>query len=487
MKRVTRRLGIGHNSFRLEVRININRHLTIRRGLLAIRWAVSSRGRFPPRLLPSSTLRSEGLLLPDSLSTLLPSLFGATSNFITLPLYLRTYGDHVRRTGVVSLAHVGLGSISLSPRHTPQRSGLAEVDARLISGVLSGDLVVNVEAIMGGSLPTFIPGKRVIVEKPSGGESSLLLIMPEKCYLCPSFIEGHTAKGVGLRVVNSHIGTYREDDFTPLETIRRAKTQDLLITISELKEKLKSFEKGKFVNLKFDKPLVLKKLICVTPFHKQSFRKEKFVPKTVEKNVLTKSVTSHNLPKKKKESLKNTNVISPGMYKVKAKYIQETHVQADENVSPFTGVKDVSSVDRQKSRRAKLKKSACQTLRVDAHSSLGRKLKPMYSEDSRGLNQEDNAELDENAFINPFSTSVSDEAESSSRNLDPSNIHTFYQPLIFEHQWTKVHSLEQILGVPSKPVMTRSKLSTDAKMCIYALTVSLVEPNNIKKAMADPS
>ncbi|GKC68630.1 hypothetical protein Tco_1101228 [Tanacetum coccineum] len=40
-------------------------------------------------------------------------------------------------------------------------------------------------------------------------------------YLCPSLIEGHTAKGVGLRVTNSHIGNHREDDFTLLETIRR--------------------------------------------------------------------------------------------------------------------------------------------------------------------------------------------------------------------------------------------------------------------------
>nr|GEW53409.1 hypothetical protein [Tanacetum cinerariifolium] len=40
------------------------------------------------------------------------------------------------------------------------------------------------------------------------------------CYLCPSFIEGYNAKGVGLRVADS-IGNRREDDFTPLETIQR--------------------------------------------------------------------------------------------------------------------------------------------------------------------------------------------------------------------------------------------------------------------------
>ncbi|GJT29433.1 hypothetical protein Tco_0909708 [Tanacetum coccineum] len=39
--------------------------------------------------------------------------------------------------------------------------------------------------------------------------------------LCTSFIEALTAKGMGLRVADSHTGNHREDGFTPLETIRR--------------------------------------------------------------------------------------------------------------------------------------------------------------------------------------------------------------------------------------------------------------------------
>ncbi|GKA05056.1 hypothetical protein Tco_0684176, partial [Tanacetum coccineum] len=50
--------------------------------------------------------------------------------------------------------------------------------------------------------------------------------------------------------------------------------------------------------------------------------------------------------------------------------------------------------------------------------------------------------------------------------------------------WTKAHPLEQILGDPSKPIMTRSKLSNDVEMCVYDLNVRLVEPSNIKEAMA---
>ncbi|GJU01811.1 retrovirus-related pol polyprotein from transposon TNT 1-94 [Tanacetum coccineum] len=44
-------------------------------------------------------------------------------------------------------------------------------------------------------------------------------------------------------------------------------------------------------------------------------------------------------------------------------------------------------------------------------------------------------------------------------------------------------TLKQVIGDPSKPVMTRSRLQTDAKMCMYGLTVSTREPKNIKETM----
>ncbi|GJX51493.1 retrovirus-related pol polyprotein from transposon TNT 1-94 [Tanacetum coccineum] len=54
-------------------------------------------------------------------------------------------------------------------------------------------------------------------------------------------------------------------------------------------------------------------------------------------------------------------------------------------------------------------------------------------------------------FTNPFCTPVQENAESSSRNI----------------------------------VQTRRQLATDPEMCMFALTVSIVEPKNIKDAMAD--
>ncbi|GJU44690.1 retrovirus-related pol polyprotein from transposon TNT 1-94 [Tanacetum coccineum] len=88
-------------------------------------------------------------------------------------------------------------------------------------------------------------------------------------------------------------------------------------------------------------------------------------------------------------------------------------------------------------------------------------------------------------FTNPFCTPVQEDAESSSRNIGNSNVHTFNQPQDSEYRWIKDHPLTQVRGNPSKPVQTRRQLATDPEMCMFALTVSIVEPKNIKEAMAD--
>nr|GEX64264.1 retrotransposon protein, putative, Ty1-copia subclass [Tanacetum cinerariifolium] len=99
-----------------------------------------------------------------------------------------------------------------------------------------------------------------------------------------------------------------------------------------------------------------------------------------------------------------------------------------------------------------------------------------------------NAMFNANSFVNPFATSSTSAAESSSSlYVDPSNMHTFYQPYPHEFQWTKDHPLEQMIGEPARPVLTRNQLRTDGDMCMYALTVSTMEPKNVKKAMTNPA
>ncbi|GJV75040.1 retrovirus-related pol polyprotein from transposon TNT 1-94, partial [Tanacetum coccineum] len=92
-----------------------------------------------------------------------------------------------------------------------------------------------------------------------------------------------------------------------------------------------------------------------------------------------------------------------------------------------------------------------------------------------------NTLLDGNTFVNPFAPpSTSDGESSSSQYVDPSNMHTFYQPYPHEYLWTKDHPLEQVIGEPSRPVLTRNQLRTDGDMCMYALTVLVPTPDNIK-------
>ncbi|GJX06553.1 hypothetical protein Tco_0194485 [Tanacetum coccineum] len=113
-----------------------------------------------------------------------------------------------------------------------------------------------------------------------------------------------------------------------------------------------------------------------------------------------------------------------------------------------------------------------------------------YYNPTHGLAEENNndqapnASFQEAEFINPFCTRVQEIGESSSRNIDNTDVHSF-QPQSHDYRWTRDHPLEQVRGNPSMPVQTRRQLATDPEMCMFALTVSIVEPKNIKEAMAD--
>ncbi|GJX95344.1 hypothetical protein Tco_0351142 [Tanacetum coccineum] len=50
---------------------------------------------------------------------------------------------------------------------------------------------------------------------------------------------------------------------------------------------------------------------------------------------------------------------------------------------------------------------------------------------------------------------------------------------------TKCYSFSRVRQIPSQQVQTRRQLATDPEICMFVLTVSIVEPKNIKEAMAD--
>nr|GEZ58182.1 hypothetical protein [Tanacetum cinerariifolium] len=81
-----------------------------------------------------------------------------------------------------------------------------------------------------------------------------------------------------------------------------------------------------------------------------------------------------------------------------------------------------------------------------------------------------NVQVENEKFINIFCTPVQDRGETSSRHVDFSNMHTFYQHHPSEHHWTKDHPLEQVIGNPSQSVRTRRQLESDGKICMFALT-----------------
>nr|GFA61139.1 hypothetical protein [Tanacetum cinerariifolium] len=83
---------------------------------------------------------------------------------------------------------------------------------------------------------------------------------------------------------------------------------------------------------------------------------------------------------------------------------------------------------------------------------------------------EEYAQVENYEFINILCILVQDRGETSSRHVDSSNMHTFYQHHPSEHRWTKDHPLEQVIGNPSQSVRTRRQLESDGEMCMFALT-----------------
>ncbi|GJR15002.1 hypothetical protein Tco_0797654 [Tanacetum coccineum] len=87
-------------------------------------------------------------------------------------------------------------------------------------------------------------------------------------------------------------------------------------------------------------------------------------------------------------------------------------------------------------------------------------------------------------FVLPYKPQViQKEIESSTTALEPSNVQNFHQVQPSTHIWTKDNPLDQIIGDPSKPVMTRQRLHTDSEGFIYALTDTTIDPKNNQRTM----
>ncbi|GKC21105.1 retrovirus-related pol polyprotein from transposon TNT 1-94 [Tanacetum coccineum] len=121
------------------------------------------------------------------------------------------------------------------------------------------------------------------------------------------------------------------------------------------------------------------------------------------------------------------------------------------------------------------------------HQSNESTSSPINSINVEETNTKEEAEFDSDTFTNPFAPLETSKAESSSRIVDTSNMHTFQQPQINTRRCTKDHLLVTIMGNPSNPVSTRSQLTTNALWCYFYAFLTKVEPKNYKEAMKESS
>ncbi|GJV79320.1 hypothetical protein Tco_1515190 [Tanacetum coccineum] len=135
----------------------------------------------------------------------------------------------------------------------------------------------------------------------------------------------------------------------------RAQNQDVLMTISKLKNNLKTIDNGKNVNTNFDKSETSGTLLCVTPLPTNITVKAKKVSNSKVNADRSKPVTLHSIPKIEQIQKHNANVITRGMYRITKIETRTPDSKTNMNVSNSTCVESSNSVRRPKSKDTKSK------------------------------------------------------------------------------------------------------------------------------------
>ncbi|GJS50582.1 hypothetical protein Tco_0623944 [Tanacetum coccineum] len=131
-----------------------------------------------------------------------------------------------------------------------------------------------------------------------------------------------------------------------------AQNQNLLITISELKNKLKTIDNGKNVNTKFDISVTLGTLFCVTPLLKNIAIKAKKVSNSKVNTDRSKLVTSHPTPTNEQES-------SNSVTRQKSK-----DTKSKNRVLKNTNAKSSTAHVRKMSRSVSIDSNKCETMNL---------------------------------------------------------------------------------------------------------------------------
>ncbi|GJX83673.1 retrovirus-related pol polyprotein from transposon TNT 1-94 [Tanacetum coccineum] len=177
------------------------------------------------------------------------------------------------------------------------------------------------------------------------------------------------------------------------------------------------------------------------------------------------------------------------IYDRRTKKIMETiHVKFDELTTMASECNNLEP----ESNYANFNDSSEDSQSIPSTSDLDNLFSPMYEEyyptsshevsDNFAANTLDNDHTSSSSSIVVDQDDAPQLVSSSEEQVDPSNMHQFHQQHRSIDRWTKNHPLEQVIGDPSKPVMTRKRLQTDAEVCMYALT-ELVECHISRKTI----
>ncbi|GJU29539.1 hypothetical protein Tco_1173128 [Tanacetum coccineum] len=141
----------------------------------------------------------------------------------------------------------------------------------------------------------------------------------------------------------------------------RAKNKDLLMTISKLKANLKTTEKEKNVNTKFDKSTTLEKPVCVTPMKKNRDLKAKMVSKVEVK-------TSHFMSSSvSRPESKNTKLKNKVWLNTKSKSYSEDIKKSQSRVNLVLNTRDTMNSNVSKSNANVLKAKTINAVKDDSN------------------------------------------------------------------------------------------------------------------------
>nr|GEW68329.1 hypothetical protein [Tanacetum cinerariifolium] len=145
---------------------------------------------------------------------------------------------------------------------------------------------------------------------------------------------------------------------------------------------LKTGDKGKNVNTKFDKFEALGTLFCVTLFPTNIVIKAKIVTNSKVNADRSKPVTSQPTAINKQGQTQNENVLARGMFRITKTETQTLDFKTNINISNSTGVDSSNSVRRQKYKDTKSKNRVLKNTNAKSSTAHVRKMSRSVSIDS---------------------------------------------------------------------------------------------------------